>query len=495
MTLYKRVRSLFKHPVIRVLLFSFIASQPLAAQNLPELSDSAALIMNAEQEKMYGKQVMLSVRAQSKFSEDILLLDYFTTLAGRLASKSPRDFGRLTVSLAIDPAINAYAVPGGYITVNTGLINNTHNEAELASVIAHEIGHQSQRHISRSIERSKQLTLPAAAAMLGGILIGGQAGVAAVVSTQAAVASDQLTYSRTFEREADATGMNILAAAGYDPGAMPAFFSQLEKQSRLYGGTVIEFLSTHPVSSDRIADGRSRASRLKPAQEIPAPSVDKLDYDHAEARTLALYDAHLDEVIKRFKHTLDNQQTSPKDRHVAAYGLSIAYFRNEAFNKSAETLQQLRLEEPGNPLYKLAGAELAQASGDLTLAVDLFSLLYESNPSHSAYIHGYTRALIHKGEYPAAIRILRKTLRHRPDFDWSYSLLAQAYAADGKILNAIFIEAQALERAGLYTRALGLLHQQKNESYPDSSEYLTASIEGLIKKIEEEKRQLDNFDL
>ncbi|MCP4011027.1 MAG: M48 family metalloprotease, partial [Proteobacteria bacterium] len=388
-----------------------------------------------------------------------------------------------------------FAVPGGYITVNTGLIENTRNEAELASVIAHEIGHQSQRHISRSIERSKQLTLPATAAMIGGLLLGGQAGTAAILSTRAAVASDQLSYSRTFEREADATGMNILAAAGYDPEAMPSFFSQLENQSRLYGGSVLEFLSTHPVNSDRIADGRSRASRLKPAVDIPPTPADRLDYHHAQARTLALYNKPVDAVIKRFEHILDNNLASAREKQIARYGLIIAYFRNEEFKNSVTTLQKLRREAPKNPLYLLAEAELAQASRDFSFAVNLYHQLYQSDPSHPAHIKGYTQALIHNGDNPAAIRILRKTIRHRPEFDWPYGMLARAYAADGKILNAIFIEAQELGNIGLYTRALSLLHQQAKRAYPDSSEYLTASIDGLIKKLEEEKRQLDNFDL
>ena len=495
MTLISRARSFCKQACLGSLLACITTSPILYAQNLPELSDSAALIMNKEQEKMFGKQVMLNVRARSTLSNDVLLLDYFSTLAARLARQSPRDFGTITLSLAIDPAINAFAVPGGYITINTGLIENTRSEAELASVIAHEIGHQSQRHISRSIERSKQLTLPATAAMLGGLLLGGQAGAAAILSARAAVVSDQLSYSRTFEREADATGMRMLAAAGYAPEAMADFFSQLEKQSRLYGGPVMEFLSTHPVSSDRIADGRSRASRLKQSPTPEVTAADRLDYEHAEARTLALYDEPAEAVIKTFEHTLNNTELSARTRQIAAYGLTIAYTRKDEYRKSFEMLRQLRLKAPDNPLYRLAEAELALASGDAALAKSMFKQLYASDKSHPAYIKGYSLALINNGDNPAAIRVLRKTIRHRPEFDWAYGILARAYAAEGKILNATFIEAQELEHVGLYTRALSLLKQQQHQSHPDSSEYLSASITSLITEIEEEKRQLDNFDL
>ena len=495
MTPRYRLRSFIKQAGFAGVLCCVIMSPLLNAQNLPELSDSATLIMNNEQEKMFGKQVMLNVRARSKFSDDVLLLDYFTTLAENIARQSPRNFGQLTVSVTVDPAINAFAVPGGYITINTGLIDSTRNEAELASVIAHEIGHQSQRHITRSIERSKQLTLPATAAMIGGILLGGQAGAAAVISAQGAVAADQLSYSRTFEREADATGMTMLAAAGYDPMAMPAFFSQLEKQSRLYGGSIPEFLSTHPVSTDRIADGRSRARRLKPSPDQLVPADDRLDYAHAEARTLALYNEPVANVIKHFEHTINSTPPEEQTRQIAAYGLMIAYIRNDQYAKSVEILRQLRLNAPDDPLYRLAAAELALASTDTTLAVSLFEQLYQTDRAHPAYVKGYAAALLHKNDNAAAIRVLRKSIRHRPNLDWSYGMLARAYAADGKILHAIFIEAQQLERAGMYGRALTLLKQQTRQTHPDSSEYLTASIDGLVKKIEEEKRQLDNFDL
>jgi len=491
----RRTGSALLYAAIAGLLLGTTSGPAPLAQGLPELSDSAALIMNNDQEKIFGKQVMLNVRARSTFSDDALLQEYFTTLSQRLAQKSPRDFGMLTVALAVDPDINAFAVPGGYITINTGLIQNTDSEDELASVIAHEIGHESQRHIARSIERSKQLTLPATAAMIGGILLGGQAVLATIVASQGAVASDRLSFSRTFEREADATGINILAAAGYDPNAMPRFFNNLEKQSRLYGGTPIPFLSTHPVTSDRIADGRSRAARLKQAKAPPPPPPDRLNYAYAKARTLALYDKPLNAVITRFEHILNNPQAEPEAQQVAGYGLSIAYLRNDEPEKSARVLQVLRDKNPDNPLYRLEQAELAAKNSDTAIAVKLYSELYTRDPSNPAYIEGYVRALTRNGDYPKAIRMLRKTIRHQPQYAWTYGLLAKAYADDGKILNAIFIRAQQLDNAGLYGQALALLHQQKRQSYPDSSEYLSASMGSLIASIEEKKRQLDNFKL
>ena len=472
-----------------------IPGSNIQAQGLPELSDASVLVMNASQEKMFGQQVMLSIRASSTFSEDVLLLDYFSTLTANIAMHSPRPFGKTTTNLAVDPAINAFAVPGGYITINTGLMDNARSVDELASVVAHEIGHQSQRHITRSIQRSKQLSIPTAAAMIGGLLIGGQIGTAALLGSQAAAGADRLAYSRTFEREADATGMKMLADAGYDPKAMPAFFGQLEKQSRLYGGVMPEFLSTHPVSSDRIADGLSRATRLSRASDIAETPVNRLTFEDAKARTLALYGKPLDTVIKKLMLASTNEKLNIKARLAAEYGLSVALTRQGKFERAKTVLISLLSSAPLNPIYKLAEAELAYKSGDTSTAEQLYLALYDTDKQHPAYIHGYANALVKNGNNAAAIRILRKTLRHQPDTLWAYDSLAQAYAADAKTMNALFTRAQMLKKIGLYTRTLNLLHQTRSGSYPDSSDYLHASIDDLIKQTEHAKQQLESFKL
>jgi len=466
-----------------------------ATQGLPELSDTSALIMNADQEKMFGTQVMLGVRASSTFSNDILLIDYFSTLTENIAKHSPRAFGKTTANLAIDPAINAFAVPGGYITINTGLIANTDSVAELASVIAHEIGHQSQRHISRSIERSKQLTIPATAALLGGILLGGQAGAAAVLTSQAVVGADRLAYSRTFEREADATGMAMLADAGYDPEAMPAFFNKLEQQSRLYGGNMPEFLSTHPVSSDRIADGMSRARSLSAAQQITPIPFNRLDFKYAKVRSHALYATPLKTVLLTLHLAVNDPDINQQARDIARYGYSVALMRNGDYQGAELEIMRLLRDHPEHPLLKLALAELKLTSGQSIEAEVLYEALYQSDKQHPAYVYGYAQALGQNGHSPSAIRILRKTIRHQPDNLEAYELLAESYAADDKIMNALFTRAQLFKKIGMYTATIRLLKQSTSRNYADSSDYLQASVNDLLRQTERAKQLLEQFKL
>lgn len=475
-------------------LFLISQSTGLQAQNLPELNDSASLIMNDAEEQLLGRQIMLGIRAKSNVSDDLLLLDYINTLANTLVLHSPRPLGRLDTGLIVDSTINAFAVPGGYITLNTGLISNTRSEDELAAVIAHEIGHHSQRHIARSIERSKQLTLPATAALIGGILIGGQVGAAAVLSTQAAVGSDRLAYSRTFETEADATGMAILAATGYQPSAMPAFFQQLEKQSQLYGGQIPAFLRTHPISSDRVADSLDRAARISVSAKPAQPVSDKLDFAHAKVRILALYSESNPAIVKQFERDI-KAATTPESTNLARYGLSIVLREKGDYAHAKSTLETLISDNPDVLLYQLEAAALSLAAGETQLAQQHYQALYQNDKNNLVFVNGLASAALQNKDYPGAIRVLRKALRRAPQTIWAYELLAQAYGAQGNTLNALFIQAQKMKQIGRYENALSLLSDISSNNYPDQSDYLLASIEDLVSQLEIAKRQLDNFKL
>ncbi|MEE9448217.1 MAG: M48 family metalloprotease [Arenicellales bacterium] len=465
------------------------------AQALPELSDSAALVLNAEQEKMLGKQVMLNVRARSTLSDDTLLHEYLNALTAKLSQHSPRDFGQISLQLAIDPNINAFAVPGGYITINSGLIKHANSEDELAAVIAHEIGHHSQRHISRMIERQKQLSLPATAALLGGLIVGGQVGTAAVLSAQAALGADQLSYSRQFEIEADASGMAILTSANYPAKAMPAFFSQLEKQSQLYGGISPEFLRTHPVSSDRIADAHDRAKRLSTPQENPAPLNAQLDFAHAKARSLALYGEPLSDVIAQFELA-----AAAPEAHIASqYGLMLVRMRKGELKQARAVLDQLLMNTGAPPiahaLYELELAQLSLKQGKLKQALDLFASLYSQDKNQLAAIQGYALSLIQNQDFARASRILRKALRHHPDTVWLYTLLGQSYGAQNKTLNALLIKTQQMQHLGQYEQALTRLKQSKQSVHADDSLYLQESISALTLELTEQQQQLKAFKL
>jgi beta-barrel assembly-enhancing protease len=230
--------------------------------DLPSMGDTAGQLISPEQEKQFGESFMRQIRRSGKLVQDPELNDYLQQLGYRLAAASDAPGYGFTFFLVDDPSINAFAGPGGYIGVHTGLLLAARNESELAGVLAHEIAHVTQRHLLRAYEAAQRMSLPTAAALLAAILIGSQdsqAGQAALVGLQAASAQYQINFTRANEHEADRVGIQTLVRSGIDPRGMPDFFERLHQQTRLYGNRLPEFLSTHPVTTSRIAETAARA--------------------------------------------------------------------------------------------------------------------------------------------------------------------------------------------------------------------------------------------
>ncbi|NND68538.1 MAG: M48 family metalloprotease, partial [Halioglobus sp.] len=241
-------------------------------------------MFSSEYEHQLGRAWLSVFRSRAPTVDDPLLFDYLENLIYTLVTHSQLEDRRIELVVVENPTINAFAVPGGVVGVHNGLLLWAQTEDELATVLAHEIAHLSQRHFSRGVEfqqRQQPLTL---AAMLASFVLlataGGDAGMAALSATQAAAQQSALRYSRGNEQEADRIGMQTLVAAGMDPHAAPAMFERMLKSTRYSGGkNVPEFLRSHPLSENRIADTRNRARQYP--KEIRPQS---LDYQLMRAR-------------------------------------------------------------------------------------------------------------------------------------------------------------------------------------------------------------------
>ncbi|MDH5218756.1 MAG: M48 family metalloprotease, partial [Gammaproteobacteria bacterium] len=249
-----------------LILTLVFTSLPVSAKDitLPSIgTETGGGRLSPLEEEQFGAAFMRSVRLQLPISDDPEVTDYVWNLGYQLVSNSDfntRPFHFFVVNEAI---INAFAGPGGYIGINTGLILASQDENELAAVIAHETAHVSQRHLDRAYSTAEKLTLPTAAAIVAAILLGGRdinLAEAALAATLAANIQTQLNFTRKHETEADHIGMQILTASGFDPFAMARFFERLQQQDRLYDDQVPEFLRTHPVTTNRIAESKGRAS-------------------------------------------------------------------------------------------------------------------------------------------------------------------------------------------------------------------------------------------
>jgi predicted Zn-dependent protease len=307
----------------------------LAQNRLPALGDPASDDFSIATEHKLGEAIMREIRADPDYLDDPVLLEYLESIWQPLVAQA-RIRGNLTADidqrlawepfLVRDATVNAFALPGGYVGVNLGLMAMTATRDELASVLAHEMSHITQRHIARSIGNSKRQSILSLATMLVGILAASRAGTssidaanAAVVGSQALAMQGQLNFSRDMEREADRVGFSVMTGAGFAPGGMAAMFEKLDQSSRLndFGG--YPYLRSHPLTSERIGEARARMGTAPPA----AP-VSVLEHTAAQARARVLMDQRFDALRRWQALDGDRSATSPADKLLNTYESGLA---------------------------------------------------------------------------------------------------------------------------------------------------------------------------
>jgi len=249
---------------------AWAAGSSATDQELPDLGSPATAAVSLEEEYQVGRMWARQMRGQGLVIEDPEVSDYIQEIGHSLSSHAEEGQHQFNYFVVRDPAINAFAMPGGFIAINSGLIVATHNENELAGVMAHETAHVTQRHLVRGMIDQTHAGLVSVAAMLAAILLGATAGrgdpgamEGAILATQSAAIQHQINYTRSQEFEADRVGIGTMASAGYDPLAMASFFQALERMGPEPSRTKqIEFLLDHPLSAERVAEARNRAEQI-----------------------------------------------------------------------------------------------------------------------------------------------------------------------------------------------------------------------------------------
>ena len=273
-----------------MLLPSPLLAQQSVQDQLPEMGTAAQSTLSLEDEYRIGRMVMRGLRDSGRMLEDPEVGEYLQSLGLRLSSMAHDGNRDFSFFLIRDPSINAFALPGGFIGIHTGLLLETKNESELAAVLAHEVAHVTQRHIARGIEAQGRANLVSTAATLAAILIGAMAGgssnatMGAVTAAQNLAVQSQINFTREHEYEADRVGIGILASAGYDPNAMYGFFETMGRRTQLGPDQVPELLRTHPVTTSRIAEAKGRALQYP----VPSHVQDRPSYALIKERTRVL---------------------------------------------------------------------------------------------------------------------------------------------------------------------------------------------------------------
>ena len=296
-------------PINLLLAFVLLAIPGAFGQGLPDLGDVSQSEFSPVQERRLGEGIMREIRADRSYSDDAEVAHYLNTLGYRLVSAGGESRQEFDFFLMVDPQINAFALPGGFIGVNSGLILAAQSESELASVLSHEIAHVTQHHIARMLGEQKTSAITSLAGLAIAILasrVSSDMSQAALVVSQAASVQSSLNFTRANEREADRVGFQTLEHAGFDPQAMPLFFERLQRSTRFYETAAPSYLRTHPLTYERIADMQNRAQNLQ-YRQVP----DNLDFQLIRAKLKAAQDspqesvAFFEESLKERKYLSD----------------------------------------------------------------------------------------------------------------------------------------------------------------------------------------------
>lgn len=453
--------------------------QPQAAEiRLPDIGSPADAILSKSEEAKIGRAIMNQIRNSGSLVEDPQVNEYVNEIGHRIAAFA-NDGGReFTFFVVDDSSINAFALPGGYIGVHTGLIEATRSESELAGVLAHEVAHVTQRHIARAIHASSRQSILSTALMLGAIAAaaagaGGDVVQGAVSVAQGSAAQQQINFTRSNEYEADRVGIEALADAGFDPTGMASFFEVISRGSRPIELRVPEFLRTHPVGADRIAEARSRARSY--------PTVvreNTRNYGIARARLIVQRMDTSEDAVARFeRQAYDTQDDADK------YGRAVAYQRagrnleaNQIFEELLNRDQQVIAYHMGLADSQMALEQVGEAQATFERALGLF-------PRNMPLVIGYSEALLQLGDAEYAHRLLLDLLNNVPPTPEQIRLIARAAIDAGDDAEAHYYMAEYRFMVGDLVGGVNFL--QRALSRPDLQEIQRARFEARIDFVQE----------
>ena len=448
-----------------------MSNQGIAQANLdialPEMGDSAGALVSPVEEYQVGQSFYWSLQQSVTLVDDPEVNSYINSLGHRLVTNSDDPGRSFTFFVVPDNSVNAFAAPGGFIGIHTGLM-------------AHEIAHVTQRHILRNFERSKRMSIPMTAAMIAAALLGvadPSAGSAAIMAVQAGNVQMQLDYSRAHEAEADNLGMQTLVNAGFDPNAMPRFFERLQIAGRFYGGDQIpEFLRTHPITVSRIADARGRAANLEPRPQIR----DTKKFYLMREKVRVMTSANLRELIKTYEDKLKENTT--EDQSVTRYGYALALLKNSNYTQARDEINDLIDLDDNQLSYHLVLADIEIALGRMDAALAIYNDFQRVYPDDWALSIKQVQALLRANEPRKAITILQRQLDVGESSADLYRLLAKAYGDMGQKSKSHVWLAEHYHSSGQLMQAADQLRIAAD--YARGDEFELAKISSRLRQVE-----------
>jgi beta-barrel assembly-enhancing protease len=455
-----------------------------ASVDLPSIGSSSSKALSLVEEQMVGDDYMRQLRAIAPIVNDAEINDYIQHLGFKLVEHNTYAENRQFSFFVIrQNTINAFALPGGYIGIHTGLMTQTETESELASVLGHEIAHVTQRHLARRIELQNQLTLPSLAAFAAAIIVASQAksgetGMGALMSAQGLAQQAIINHTRSNEAEADRVGITTLYDAGFDPNGAVGFFEKMQQNQR-YQSNAFEFLRTHPLSRSRITDARLRASKF-PNRRI----VDRPIYSLMKQKIIALTEQITPVTISK-KETEFKQGSITT--HAELYGYAIFMMRAKKYDIAEKILNNLQFSDRHQASYAIALAKLNIARETPEQSIPTIEKLLLQSPGNQALVESLAELYISDSQYANARELLLTNIHMTEFAPYLLKLLSEAQDGAG-------FKAEVYETEGNYLLAMGDLIGARTQfdqalNLHTEDPYARARINAQISRIKEFLRQ------
>ncbi|MDP2805626.1 MAG: M48 family metalloprotease [Gallionellaceae bacterium] len=414
---------------MKKLLLPLLCSLTLTcyADGLPDLGDVSQEAISPQQERMIGEQSMYQIRANKSYLDDAEIADYLNQLGGTLIANSGEPTQAYEFFAINDNAINAFAMPGGFIGVNTGLILLAQNESELASVLSHEVAHVTQHHLARMVSGQKYDTLAAMAAIAVAIIAARdnpQAATAAIYGAQGGAMQRQLNFTRTYEQEADRIGLSTLQKSGFDTRAMPAFFEKMQRATRIAEGNTPTYLRTHPVTAERIADVGNRVQQ-HPFHLVP----DRFNFQLVRAKLNANTKTP-SEAVSFFTAALGEQKFGNPIAN--RYGLVLALLRNNQTQKAEQEFAALQQQAPTNAMITTLAGKLKRTNLQDKNIANFYRTATQNFPQHRALIYDYAEVLMQERRFEETLKLLNEQIIAHPNDAKLYELQARTFSILGR---------------------------------------------------------------
>ncbi|HYN26888.1 MAG TPA: M48 family metalloprotease [Burkholderiales bacterium] len=443
---------------------------------LPDLGDVSQGALSPVQERKLGEGIMSQIRANSAYIDDPDIADYLNGVGYQMVSNSPDPAGPFEFFGIADNSVNAFALPGGFIGVHSGLLLSAQSESELASVLSHEIAHVTQRHLARMVAAQQRAGLASMAALAVAILAARsnpEVSAAAITAAQAGTIQSALNFTREHEREADRIGLQIMEKSNFDVHAMPVFFERLQKATRVYETGAPAYLRTHPLTFERIADVQSRIQDV-PFRQVP----DSLEFLLVRARLSAL-EGNARTAVANFDELLSSRKFASEA--AARYGLVVALLRAGDFPRARKEVAVLQSLKAKSPMIDALTAQCLIANGELEKGLATYRDGLRANPSRRTLVYGYASALLDATRAAEAVNFLTVKLETRSPDARLYELQSRGYSALGMRMLQHRAQAEAYVLRGNLPAAIEQL--QLAQRAGDGDFYQKSSVEARLKEL------------